>query len=155
MLLTTAEGRAARLGHALTLRVLEWSATVTFEDDQPSEVTVTMDLGRLEVVKGEGGLKPLSERDKRSVLDGARSTIGPAGVATFTSESIRDSWTVLGVLDFHGTRRQQRVEVRLDGDRLQAQTVVRQSDHGITPFSQMRGTLAVGDAVRVQLDCRA
>jgi polyisoprenoid-binding protein YceI len=148
LLRTTAEGRAARLGHDLTLRVTDWQCVVQVEGGTPTGVRVTMDLGALEVLHGEGGVKPLTAGDKRKIVEGAAKTLGD-GRAVFTTTSIEPSWTLAGSLVLHGVTRPCRVEVTGADDRWVARTSVRQTDFGITPYSQAMGSLRVGDVVEV------
>ena len=138
------------MGHDLTLRVTDWQCVVEVADGTPTSVTVTMDLGALEVVHGEGGVKPLSAGDKRKILEGAAKTLGD-GRATFATTSLEPSWTLTGSLVLHGVTRPCRVEVTGGDDRWSARTSVRQTDFGITPYSQAMGALRVGDVVEVQV----
>ena len=66
-----------RIGHALTFRVRVWQCVALVDAGAPVRVEATLDLATLEVLHGEGGLKPLTEGDKRRVLSNARKTIGP------------------------------------------------------------------------------
>ncbi len=153
LLLTSVEGKAARLGHALTLRVEDWSCTTTFDGQTPTAVTLTAQLPSLSVVKGTGGVKPLSDKDKRTILTSAGKTLGAEKnpTLTFTSTSIDGTSAVHGTVDLHGTTRPVDVTVTVEGDQVQATTTIRQTDFGITPYSQMLGALQVGDDVEVRL----
>lgn len=153
LLLTSVEGKAARLGHALTLRVEDWSCTTTFDGQAPTAVTLTAQLPSLSVVKGSGGVKPLSDKDKRTILTSAGKTLGAQTNPTlsFTSTSIDGTSAVHGTVDLHGTTRPIDVTVSVQGDQVQATTTIRQTDFGITPYSQMLGALQVGDDVEVRL----
>lgn len=161
LLRTTAEGRAARMGHALTLRARTWKCVALVDQGAPVKVEATIDLTTLEVVRGDGGLKPLTEGDKRRVLANARRTIGTSS-ARYTSTTSTGSWeqggTLQGELELRGLVRPQHVVVSLtdEGEALLivGRTSVRQSDHGITPYSQMMGALQVGDVVEVQVEVR-
>ena len=155
LLHTVAEGRAARLGHDLTLRVNDWQCVATVESGTPTGATVTMDLGSLEVLRGDGGVKPLSSGDKRKVLEGAAKTIGD-GRATFATTSVAPEWVLSGELTLHGVTRPHAVEVLVvdlgDQLRITGRTSVRQTDFGITPYSQAMGSLRVGDVVQVLVE---
>ncbi len=154
LLLTTVEGKAARLGHALTLKVGDWKATVAHDGEVPTSVTVTAQLASLEVVAGKGGVKPLSDKDKRTILESAGKTLGVSRFPqlTFTSTSIDGEYVVHGDVDLHGAVQPVDVEVSRDGERLTATTTIVQTAFGISPYSQMMGTLQVGDAVTVRLE---
>ena len=153
LLFTTVVGKAAKLGHALTLRVTDWTATVTFDGPTPTGTTVTAALASLEVVEGKGGVKPLSDRDKRTLLDSAAKTLGVSKhpTLTYTSTGITGAYVVQGTADLHGVTQPLEVTVAVDGDEAVATTTVRQSSFGISPYSQMLGALQVGEDVAVRL----
>lgn len=143
------------MGHALTLRVRNWQCVADLEGGTPVSVATTIDLGSLEVVRGEGGVKPLSDADKRKVLASAATTLGD-GLARFTTTSIEGAWHLSGELTLHGVTRPQVVEVTVveaGADlRITGLAAVRQTAHGITPHSQLMGALQVGDVVQVLVD---
>jgi hypothetical protein len=74
-------GFAARAGHDLTIEVTRWSATVTVPADgvAAAEVTAELDLGSLAVLEGTGGAKPLSDKDRRDILNTAGKILGRPG----------------------------------------------------------------------------
>lgn len=149
---TTREGLAAQVGHDLTIEVTRWSGTVTMGDD-PSDATldVTVELGSLRVVEGTGGLKPLSERDKREILGNAAKTLASDRFpeVRFVSTEIVDG-TVEGTLTLHGADRPLRLDItRLGENRYRAIANVFQSQHGIKPYSGLFGALKLADAVSV------
>ena len=143
------------MGHALTLRVRRWQCVAQVEGGTPLSADVTMDLGSLEVVRGDGGVKPLSDGDKRKVLAGAAKALG-GGSARFTSTSVEGSWRLVGELTMHAVRRPQVVDVTVAEEgpalRITGTASVRQTDHGITPASQLMGALQVGDVVQVLVE---
>ena len=62
---TGREGMGGKMGHDLTIEVGRWSATADVaEDPSASSLTATAEVGSMEVVSGEGGVKPLSDGDK-------------------------------------------------------------------------------------------
>lgn len=143
------------MGHALTLRVRDWRCVAQLVDGAPLSAEVTLDLGSLEVVRGDGGVKPLSDSDKRKVLSSAAKALGD-GAARFTTTSVEGEWTLSGELALHGVTRPQVVEVSVVSEgsdlRITGTASVRQTDHGITPYSQLMGALQVGDLVRVLVE---
>jgi polyisoprenoid-binding protein YceI len=155
LLRTTAEGRAAKMGHSLTLRVRSWQCVAQVDGGTPLSADVTMDLGSLEVVRGDGGVKPLSDADKRKVLAGAAKALG-SGAAHFASTSVEGGWRLVGQLTLHSVTRPQVVDVTVADEgatlRITGTTSVRQTDHGITPASQLMGALQVGDVVQVLVE---
>ena len=143
------------MGHDLTLRVNDWQCVAQVASGTPVSATVTMDLSSLEVLRGEGGLKPLSSGDKRKVLEGAAKTLGDRS-ARFVTTSIAPEWVLSGELTLHGATRPHAVEVIVvDEDeqlRITGRTSVRQTDFGITPYAQAMGSLRVGDVVQVLVE---
>lgn len=158
LLLTGVEGKAARMGHALTLRATDWTCVTTFDGDSPTAVEVRIQLPSLEVVKGEGGVKSLSDKDKRSILDSARKTMKVAKnpEAIFRTTAVQragSGWSLLGDLELAGISRQVAVDVTVGEDRnVVASASVLQSAHGISPYTQMLGALQVRDRVDVRLE---
>ena len=63
---TGVTGRAARMGHRLTIAMNSWRATVSWAGDEPSAVDLEVDVDSLEVLRGEGGVTPLSGPEKTS-----------------------------------------------------------------------------------------
>lgn len=158
---TGVEGRAARLGHALTLLVRDWEASVDLDAARPTQVRLRAALPSLRVVSGEGGVKPLSERDRATILGNAlgalKADAHPA--VLFVSRSVTPTeggFDVEGDLTIAGVSRPLRLHVETveAGPRLQlvAQASVLQTDHGVKPYSAMAGTLKLRDRVDVQLD---
>ena len=58
---TGVTGRAAKMGHRLTLVMNSWDATVRLADGQPVAAHQAVDVDGLAVSHGEGGLMALSE----------------------------------------------------------------------------------------------
>jgi len=160
---TGVAGRAAQLGHRLTIAMRRWRATVQWNGDSPVSADLTVDVDSLEVVRGDGGLTPLSGPEKILVrgnalrsLDGRR--FPRISFATNTIEKIDDGYRLTGTLTIHGKARTQVVDVRTDdlgdGWRLCSETLVRQSDFGIKPYSQLLGSLKVADEVTVTFNAQ-
>jgi polyisoprenoid-binding protein YceI len=161
LLMTGVEGKAARLGHALTIVVRDWECKTLFEGDTAVSTAFTAQLGSLEVRSGKGGAKPLSDRDRRSILESAGKTLGTSKHPTLdaTSTEIAPGYQVTAEVSLNGATRPLTVAVSVveEGDswRITATATVRQSDFGIKPYSQMMGTLQVSDDVRVHLEVLA
>jgi polyisoprenoid-binding protein YceI len=160
ILRTSRDGLAARAGHDLTIEVTGWSGTLTIgEDLAPAAVEVRIELGSLAVVSGTGGIKPLTDRDRREILATARKVLGTdrQPEATFTADDFgRDDaggWLVSGSLTLAGRTRPLRVLVTEAGpDRYRATASVVQSDFGIKPYVGFMGALRVRDAVDVEAE---
>ena len=158
---TGVEGKAAKLGHDLTIALADWSAQATFDGDVPATVRLRAGLPSLQVVTGEGGVKPVSDKDKQSIRDNALSTLKAAQHpdVTFTSTRVRPTSTgyaLDGDLSLAGSTRPATVEVTvvdaggqwtLSGD-----GSVVQSEYGVKPYSAMMGALKVRDRVDVRLE---
>lgn len=158
---TGVEGRAAKMGHRLTIAVRIWEATATFAGDQPSSASLRAELRSLEVVDGQGGVKPLSDKDRASIRDNAMGTLraGEHPQVVFTSDHVEptaDGFAMTGQLSIAGVTRPLTVPVTVQNAgghrRLLAAADVLQSAHGITPYSAMMGGLRVADRVTVRLD---
>lgn len=160
LLHTGVEGKAALLGHALTIKVAEWACTTTHDGETPVAVELRAQLPQLEIVAGEGGLKPLSDKDKRTIVKNARKTLKTDRhpEAVFSTTAVQQAgagWSLLGNLTVGGVIRQIAVDVTVsDGQVVEARTSVVQSDHGIAPYSLMLGALQVRDKVEVRLEAR-
>jgi polyisoprenoid-binding protein YceI len=155
---TGVAGRAAQMGHRLTIVMRSWQATTQWDSDEPVSAELTVDVGSLEVVRGEGGLTPLSGPEKILVRSSALRSLGARRFSriTFAANTIEktdDGYRFTGALTIHGKTRPQTVDVRtddLDGSWwLSSETTVRQSEFGIKPYSQLLGSLKVADDVTV------
>ncbi len=107
---TGVAGRAAQLGHRLTLAMRRWEATVRWSDDEPVAAQLTVDVDSLEVVRGEGGLTPLSGPEKILVRSSALRQLGARRFpricfAADTIEKSRDGYHLAGTLQIRGTTR--------------------------------------------------
>lgn len=155
---TGVAGRAAQLGHRLTIAMRSWEASIQWASDEPVSAELTVDVGSLEVVRGEGGLTPLSGPEKILVRTNALRSLGARRFPriTFAAETIEKTdhgYRLTGPLTIRGKTRAQTVDVRtddLDGSWwLSSETTVRQSAFGIKPYSQLLGSLKVADDVVV------
>lgn len=156
---TRREGIAARIGYDLTLRVTSWeaSATVDLADSSVCSVRVEVDAESLSVVRGSGGLKPLTELEKREVLRHTSDILQTAEhhSITFQSTVVTGSpaaFTIEGQLEIMGRSRPVTVTGKLAGARATGSATLRQSDWGIKPFSSLFGALRLADVVTVAFD---
>jgi hypothetical protein len=74
-LLTGRQGVGSKVGHDLTIRVGRWSAQATVDGSSVFDLRVVADLTSLEVVSGEGGLKPLTDKDRKTILSNAAESL--------------------------------------------------------------------------------
>jgi polyisoprenoid-binding protein YceI len=150
-------GLAARAGHDLTLELTRWSATVTVPADgvAGAEVTAELDLGSLTVLEGTGGAKPLSDKDRRDILNTAGKILR-GDTARFTSTRIipaASGGAVEGTLTLNGMTKPARLQMVSRGPgQYQGTATVRQTDHGITPYSGFFGALKLKDEVTVEVE---
>ena len=150
-------GLAARAGHDLTIEVTRWSATVTVPADgvAAAEVAAELDLGSLAVLEGTGGAKPLSDKDRRDILNTAGKILG-RGPARFTSTRIipaASGGAIEGTLTLNGTTRPARLQLVSRGPgQYRGTATVRQTDHGITPYTGFFGALKLKDEVTVEVE---
>jgi polyisoprenoid-binding protein YceI len=155
---TGVSGRAARMGHRLSIAMARWQATVKWAGAEPVGAELTVEADSLEVRRGEGGIKGLSGPEKAVVKSNAMRSLntGRYPEIRFTSEHIEptdDGYRLTGTLHIHGKSREQVIALRTDdlGDtwQMSAKSTVRQSDYGIKPYSLFLGSLQVADDVTV------
>jgi len=153
-------GLAARAGHDLTIEVTRWSATVTVPGDgvAAAEVAAELDLGSLAVLEGTGGAKPLSDKDRRDILNTAGKIL-KGDTARFTSTRIipgapaASGGAIEGTLTLGGTTRPARLQLVSRGPgQYRGTATVRQTDHGITPYTGFFGALKLKDEVTVEVE---
>lgn len=158
LLRTGVTGSASRMGHRLTIAMRSWHATVEWDGEEPAAVEVTVDLDSLDVLRGEGGMTPLSGAEKVLIRSNALKTLRAKRfpLAIFRSTEIvheADTYRIVGTLEISGDNAHQAVDVRVDADgdswRISGQANVRHSDFGIKQYSMLMGAMKVADEVRV------
>jgi polyisoprenoid-binding protein YceI len=159
---TSREGMASQAGHDLTIEVRRWSGELTVSDDlSPAGLDVRIDLGSLAVLEGTGGLKPLTDKDRREIVTTAQKVLHTDRhpEARFTAAEFRPDTdgggVITGTLALAGNPAPLRLVVRQTApDHYHAAGEVVQSEHGITPYRGFLGALRVRDAVAVDADVR-
>lgn len=156
LLRTGVAGSASRMGHRLTIAMRAWHAEVEWDGDEPTAVEVTVDLDSLDVLRGEGGMTPLTGAEKGLIRSNALKTLRAKKFpqAVFRSTSVERSGSVVrlvGVLDLAGHSAEQTVEVQVSDDSLAGAASVRHSEFGIKPYSMLMGAMKVADEVGVSL----
>lgn len=161
LLRTSREGFGSRAGHDLTIEVTRWSGELTVSDDlSPASLQVQADLHSLTVLEGTGGVKPLTDRDRREIVDTARKVLGSDRhpETSFTASGFErgpGGWQVTGTLRLAGAERPVQLQVTETGPgRYRASGAVVQSDFGIKPYSAFMGALKVRDAVEVEAEAQ-
>jgi polyisoprenoid-binding protein YceI len=156
---TYRDGLAAQAGHDLIIEIGRWSGELTVNDDlSPAGLEVRIDMGSLIVREGAGGLKPLTDRDRREIGVTSRKTLHADRhpEATFSATKFEPDdggGTIAGTLTLAGQSRPMRLQVTVTGeDRYHATASVVQSEYGIKPYTGFLGALRVRDAVNVDVD---
>jgi polyisoprenoid-binding protein YceI len=157
---TARDGIGASVGHDLVIEVTRWSGELAVNDDgTPATLDVKIDLTSLAVREGTGGVKPLTDKDRRDIVSNARKVIGADrfpeatfGNATFQPGS-GGGGTINGTLTLAGQSGPIQVQVTQTGDdSFHATASVVQSSFGIKPYSGFFGALKVRDAIGVEAD---
>ncbi|WP_328858018.1 YceI family protein [Williamsia herbipolensis] len=155
---TGVTGKAAKMGHRLTIAVTRWRAVVDWAGEEPASLELTADVDSIDVVDGQGGLTPLLGPEKVVARLNAVKTFDAKKFPhiTFRADDITatdDGFRLDGTLEIHGESRDHRVHLRVKDEerawRLSAESQVRQSDFGIKPYSQMLGAMKVVDEVSI------
>jgi polyisoprenoid-binding protein YceI len=153
---TNRVGLAAQVGHDLTIEVTRWSGEILLaEDPAESTLSITAETGSLRVLEGKGGIKPLSEGDKREILKNARKILDSDRQPELRYRSTKitpgsNGGTVEGTLSLHGKENPVRFEITALGDgRYRAKGRIIQSEFGIKPYSAFLGALKLADPVEV------
>jgi len=163
---TYREGMAKRAGHDLALEAKSWNATAAVDRDNPGSSTVqaTIDLRSLEIREATGGVKPLSDGDRKDIAKNMNKTlkVDDHPQVTFQSHSVdADSGKHVrlnGSLTLAGTTRPVTLDLAVEPqnghDRLTGSVTVTHSDFGVKPYQGLMGTLKIKDAVEIELDVR-
>jgi polyisoprenoid-binding protein YceI len=158
VLRTYRDGFASQAGHDLTIEASRWSGELTTDPDRtPTDLEVKIDMGALIVREGSGGIKPLSDRDKREIAVTARKVLSAdrhpeaAFAATGFEPDASGGGIISGTLSLAGASGPVRLQVTRTGpDSYRASTTVAQTEFGIKPYSAFLGSLKVRDAVEIE-----
>ena len=160
---TGVTGRAAKMGHRLTMAMNGWKAAVRWIGAEPATAELTVDVGSLEILHGEGGVTPLSAPEKALARSNALKSLEAHRFPEIRFEANEiaktgDGYRLTGVLTIHGHPRNQVIELRVDdlGDawRMSCETEVRHYDFGLKPYSMLMGAMKVADVVTVSFTAR-
>jgi polyisoprenoid-binding protein YceI len=157
---TFREGLAAQAGHDLIIEIPDWSGELVIAPDgSPASLFVRAALPSMIVRDGTGGLKPLTERDRREIAATALKTLsaGQNPEATFTATKFEPDGggggQIAGTLTLAGRTQPLRLAVTATGpDGYRVTTSVVQTQHGIKPYTGFLGALKVRDAVDVEAE---
>ncbi|HEY2239967.1 MAG TPA: YceI family protein [Streptosporangiaceae bacterium] len=156
----------------MTIDVTRWHADIdpparNFATDAPAvpnagdgaaALDATIDLTSLAIREGRGGLKPLTDRDRRDILGQARKQLdtGRYPEASYTATTFTPDdgggGAIDGTLTLHGQSRPLRLQVARTGDgQYRASGTVVQTQFGIKPYSGMFGALKLRDDVEIEI----
>jgi polyisoprenoid-binding protein YceI len=146
---------AAQAGHDLIIDVTRWSGEFIVNDDKSlAAIEARIDMTSWVVREGTGGLKPLTDRDRREIAATARRLLSvdrhPEAefVATRFQLAGDDGGTMEGTFTLRGIARPLRVQFSQIGpERYRVTGTVIQSSYGIKPYTAFLGALKVRDAV--------
>lgn len=156
LLHTGVSGRAARMGHRLTIAMTRWRGGVSWAGSRPVRAELAVEVDSFEVLRGEGGVKGLSTAEKALVRSNALKSLNASRFPEirYTSDVIEragDGYRLTGKLQIRGAARDHVIDLGTEdlGEawRLSVETTVRQSDYGIKPFSLLMGSVQVADDV--------
>ncbi len=159
VLRTFRDGLASTAGHDLVIELPRWSGELVVDDDKsPESLEVRINIDALVVREGSGGLKPLTDRDRREIATTARRQLStdqhPEAVYTATAfEMSGDNGVIEGNLTIRGVTRPLRLQVSQPepGTYRGTGTLV-QSAYGIKPYTAFFGALKVRDAVDIEVN---
>lgn len=157
---TTRSGLGAKAGHDLTIEVTRWhgEATIDIADPAGSSVTVEVDAGSFEVREGTGGVKPLTDSDRREIKKNLQEKVLHVDrhpTITFRSTRVSgtaESFRIEGDLTVVGVTRPVTLQGLLTEDRVRGSVTIVQTEWGIRPYSAFFGALKVSDDVEVRFD---
>lgn len=162
---TQRQGMAAGAGHNLLLEATRWTGSATVRDPGggaplTASVEVVVELEGVEVREGTGGVKPLSDADRREIKGNLRKTLGveryptvrfSAGPVDLDRDAPGPPAQVDGTLELAGRNGGLRVALAgTDGGGVHGQATVVQSAFGVKPYSGLFGALKVRDEVDVE-----
>jgi polyisoprenoid-binding protein YceI len=156
-------GAAAKAGHDLLIEVGSWEGTLQLaEDPAASSVRLTADAGSMRVLEGTGGMTKLGDDDKDGIKQTIDEDILKGCTITFRSSAVRaggDGFTggldVDGELELLGQHAPASFALTIDdGGHVTGHATVKQTNHGIKPYSALFGTLKVADEVEVVVDAQ-
>jgi YceI-like domain len=156
---TGKSGAASKAGHNLVIEVTAWSAVlVVAADPARSSLTLSAEARSLKVVDGTGGIQSLGDDDKAGITKTIDGDVLQGGSIEFRSSSVTPSpnggpIVVRGELELLGRGAPLAFELDVDdGGHLAGTATLKQTDHGIKPYSALFGTLKVLDELVIAVD---
>ncbi|HWF25988.1 MAG TPA: YceI family protein [Solirubrobacteraceae bacterium] len=155
---TKRTGAAAKAGHDLTIQVDNWNATLTIGDDpSQSSLELDADADSLRVLEGQGGIQSLGDDDKKNIKKTIDDDVLKRQGIEFHSTSVSDGdnghLRVTGELTIVGKTAPVSFDIMVrDDGNVSGSAVVKQTDHGMKPYSALFGALKVADEVTVSIE---
>ena len=155
---TSRRGAASKAGHDLLIEVQSWGATVQIDADPARSVfELTADSRSFKVLEGTGGVKPLGEKDKDSIVHTVNDEILKGTSITFRSTAVRPDgdgrFHVTGDLEILNGINLVAFDVQIGDDRrVTGSATVTQSEWGIKPYTALFGALKLADDVQLAVD---
>lgn len=156
-------GMGSKMGHDLVLEARSWSGSLNLDPGDPSasSVQVTIDPRSLEVIQATGGVKALSDKDRREIAQNLEKSLQCAKFPeiSFRSTAVTGSAPavkVQGDLSIVGNTRPVTLDVTVDGAgagaqaKLTGRTTIVQTEFGVKPYSKL-GALKVKDPIDLQI----
>ena len=129
------------------------------DDESLATIEARIDMASWVVREGTGGLKPLTDSDRREIAVTAQRLLSvdrhPEAefVATRFQLAGDDGGTMEGTFTLRGIARPLTVRVsRVGDDRYRVTGTVVQSSHGIKPYTAFLGALKVRDAIEFEAE---
>ena len=156
---TGVAGRAAKMGHRLTIEMERWDATVSRSGGRPTAVELTVEVDSLRVLRGDGGMTPLTAPEKALIRSNALKCLdsNKHRLIRFGSSDVEptdDGYRLTGELEIHGRRKPHVIEIRVTGQpdgswQVTGDSRVLHSDFGVRRYSMLMGAMQVADEVTV------
>lgn len=149
----------AKLAHDLILTASRWSGTINVDAENPaaSAAALTIDARSIEILEAVGGLKSLSDKDRRDIDKNINDKVLETGKfpeLKFESTSVSgsgSSFNAAGNMTIRGTTQPVNVALAVNGSQVTATTTISQKAFGIKPFSAMMGAIKLRDDVNFEL----
>jgi polyisoprenoid-binding protein YceI len=152
------DGMGAKLAHDLVLRATNWSGTLNVDGSASGcSAALTVDPRSIEIVEARGGVKSLSDKDRRDIDKNINEKVLETNKypeLKFESTSCTGSepnLTAAGNMTIKGTTRPVNVDLNVNGTTVTGKTSISQKDFGIKPFSAMMGAIKLRDDVDFQM----
>jgi len=161
VLKTGRAGLVARAGHDLTIEVTRWSAQAEVPPEEDgglaaAKLTAELDLGSLAVREGTGGVKPLTDGDRKDIQKTIGQILGGA-TASFASSRVilsgASGGAIEGTITLNGKTQPARLQVTTSGSgRYRGSATLVQTAFGIKPYVGFFGALKLKDEVGLEFD---